>query len=287
MLTGDEGAGRITDEEDAPREAHCAWGRPPDLAEYGALAKRELRDRTGRYVVEGARLVHEALRTRTPIDGALVCRGLLDNGAAHAVDALRRRGVPIHDVTRDEYASVSAAQAPTGVALIVHQRWTAPRRPAGGECPLWLALGDVRSPGNLGTILRTARAVGAAGALFLDPATDPFHPATVRASMGAILALPLARMTAGHLAAWKRRTGTLVVGTSSEAPRDFRDVPRRRPTVVMLGCERRGMSRAQRRACDVTVSIPMAPGCDSLNVAVAAGIVLFAVRCAPQFRQGR
>jgi TrmH family RNA methyltransferase len=275
MLTGDEGAGRIREDDSSP-------GGAPDLDEFRALARRDHRDRTGRYVVEGARFVHEALRTRTPVEGALVCRELLDAGAAHAVAALERRAVPVRCVTRDEYASFSTAQSPSGVALVVAQRWTAPRRPTGGESPLWLALGGVRSPGNLGTILRTARAAGAAGALFLDPATDPFHPTTVRGSMGAVLALPLMRMTAGHFVAWKRRTGTLVVGTSSEARRDFRDVPLRRPTVVMLGCERRGMSRAQRRACDVTVSIPMAPGCDSLNVAVAAGIVLFAVRCGPR-----
>jgi TrmH family RNA methyltransferase len=189
--------------------------------------------------------------------------------------------VSIRVATPDEYSSVSGAQTPSGVALVVRQRWSSPARPGGHETPLWLALGAVRSPGNLGTILRTARAAGASGALFLDPTTDPFHPVTVRASMGAILALPLMRMTSGHFAAWKRRTGTLVVGTSAQAPRDFRDLPRCRPTVVMLGCERRGMSRAQRRACDLTVSIPMAHGCDSLNVAVAAGIVLFAAQGRP------
>ena len=280
MLTGDEGAGGITG-DDHPR------GGAREIDEFRALARREHRDRTGRYVVEGARFVHEALRTRTPIVGALVCRDLLNAGAAHAVASLERRGVPICGATRDEYASVSAAQSPTGVALIVRQRWSAPGRPDGREVPLWLALGTVRSPGNLGTILRTARAAGAAGALFLDPATDPFHPTTVRASMGAILALPLMRITAGHLAAWKRRTRTLVVGTSADAPHDFRDLPRCRPTVVMLGCERRGMSRAQRRACDLTVSIPMAPGCDSLNVAVAAGIMLFAVRGGTSRRPSR
>ena len=274
MLTGDEGARQLTKEPDPPCEAPSGTL----LDEIRALARREHRDRTQRYVVEGARFVHEALRTRTPIDGALVCRALLDPGGAHAVDALERRGVPIHRATREEFASVSAAQSPAGVALVVRQRWSAPVRPRPGESPLWLALGEVRSPGNLGTILRTARAAGAAGALFLNPAADPFHPTTVRASMGSVLALPLARMTTEHLVAWKRRTGVLVVGTSADASRDFRDVPRRRPTVVMLGCERRGMSRAQRRVCDVKVSIPMAPGCDSLNVGVAAGIVLFAVR---------
>jgi TrmH family RNA methyltransferase len=143
---------------------------------------------------------------------------------------------------------------------------------------VWLAFGRIRSAGNLGTMLRTALAAGAVGALFLDPETDPYDATAVRASMGAVLALPLARMTTSHLGAWKRRTGSLVVGSSADASRDFRDVPRRRPTVVILGCERSGMSQAQRRVCDITVSIPMAPGSDSLNVGVAAGILLFAVR---------
>jgi TrmH family RNA methyltransferase len=290
MLTGGvgDGVGGSRDERDealvavndgaaaVPRAPEIA-SAPPELREWRALQSREHRDRTGRYVVEGTRFVRAALRARTPIDAAIVCPDVLDEGARLAVATLRRRAVRVREVTRREFAEASNAEEPTGVAAIVHQRWTAPRRPSRGEAPVWLAIGSIRSRGNLGTILRTAFAAGAAGALFLDPATDPFDPGTVRASMGAVLGLPLARMTPSHLGAWKRRAGVLVVGTSSEAPRDFREVPRRRPTVVIVGCERRGMSRGQRRACDLMVSIPMAPGTDSLNVGVATGIVLFAV----------
>jgi len=253
-------------------------GCAPEVEEFRALTARVDRDRSGRFVVEGARFVYAALRARASIDGALVCRDLLARSAADAAAVLERRGVPVREVSRDEFASVSAAESPTGVAAVVRQRWSAPRRPSRGEFPVWLALGEVRSPGNLGTTLRTALAAGAAGTIFLHPDTDPYDPVAVRASMGAVLALPLIRMTPDHLAAWRGRTGTLIVGTSPDARRDFRDVPRGRPTVVMLGCERRGMSRAQRRVCDLTVSIPMAPGSDSLNLGVAAGVVLFAVR---------
>ncbi len=276
MLTDDDVGASSPVPLDAESGAPAA--RPPDVDEFRALAQRGHRERTGRYVVEGARFAHAATRSRTPVLGVLVCPELLDRGAAQAASTLRRRGAPIRETTRAEFESVSAANEPSGLAAIVAQRWTPPRRPERGATPLWLALGEVRSPGNLGTMLRTALAAGASGALFLDPATDPHDPVAVRASMGAVLALPLARMTPAHLAAWKRRAGAVVVGTSSDAPRDFREMPRRRPTVVMLGCERRGMSRAQRRACDVVVSIPMTAGVDSLNVGVAAGIVLFAAR---------
>lgn len=274
MLTG--GDDSVAGGGDAPRPHGTE--DPPELGAYRALAARPQRDRAGRFVVEGARFVYAALRAHVPIVGALVCPALAARSAADAAAALARRGVPTREVTAAEFASVSAAGTPSGVAAIVRQRWTTPRRPGRGETPVWLALGEVRSPGNLGTTLRTALAAGVAGAIVLHPNTDPHDPGAVRASMGAVLALPLVRMTAAHLAAWKHRTGALVVGTSPDARRDFRSVPRGRATVVMLGCERRGMSQAQRRVCDLTVSIPMAPGSDSLNLGVAAGIVLYAVR---------
>lgn len=90
--------------------------------------------------------------------------------------------------------------------------------------------------------------------------------------------VPLARMGLPHLDAWKRRVGAVVVGSSAKAQRPYDRMPRGRPLVLMLGCERRGMTRAQRRVCDLSVTIPMVPGVSSLNVAVAAGVMLFAAR---------
>lgn len=247
----------------------------PGIEDFQELSDRGRRTAAGRFVIEGARFVHVALRTRTSVDAALVAPDLLDRSSGDAAEALRRSGALIHEVSRAEFEAVSTANEPSGVAAIVSQRWGPPSRPQRRETPLWLAVGHVRSPGNLGTLLRTASAAGAAGALLLDRATDPHHPVAVRASMGAVLDLSLSRMTPDHLRAWKRRTGAVVVGTSANAHRDFRDLPRRRPLVVVMGCERRGMSAAERRACDFTVTIPMAPGTSSLNVGVAAGVLLF------------
>lgn len=250
----------------------------PGIEEFLDLRRRDHRDLTGRYVIEGARFVHAAIRTRTAIDGAVVCPDLLGSGSRCAVDALRGRGVPVRQIARPEFEAISMAGEASGVAAIVQRHWTPLRRPMACETPVWLALGHIRSPGNLGTLLRTAAAAGVRGVILMDDATDPFHPVTVRASMGAVMSVSLSRMTPAHLAAWKRRTGTVVVGSSSSAPCDFHRLPRRRPLAIVVGCERRGMSRAQRRICDLTVSIPMAAGVDSLNVAVAAGVLLFAAR---------
>lgn len=247
------------------------------IEEVTALRRRADRDRTGRYVIEGARFVHVAVRSRTPIVRGFVAPEMLDRSAREAASLLRRR-TDVEEIDARAFRRLSCAGEPTGVAAIVEQRWKRLERPPRDGPALWVAFGGLRSPGNLGTTLRTAAAAGARGALFLDEATDPFDPVAVRASMGAVLSLPLVRVTPAHLGAWSRRTGALVVGTSAHGRRDVAHFPRHRATVVMLGCERKGMSRAQRRVCDVMVRIPMAPGTSSLNVAVAAGILLFAAR---------
>lgn len=248
------------------------------IENFQALRRRAERDRTGRYVIEGVRFAHEAVRHRVPIHRAIVAPAMLDDSGRAALARLRRATSAVDEIDPRTFRRVSTAGEPSGVAAIVEQRWSPPPRPLRHERAVWVAFGEMRSAGNVGTTLRTAVAAGARGALFLDPSTDPFDPIAVRASMGAVISLPLVRMDLPHLRAWVRRTGALVAGSSAHADRDVDRLPRHRSLVMMLGCERRGMSRAQQRACDLTVRIPMAPGVSSLNVAVAAGVLLFAAR---------
>lgn len=194
------------------------------------------------------------------------------------VRVARRHGARVEFITPRAFRKLSGAAEPTGVAAVVSRRLVRLDRPAPGEIGLWLALGHIRSAGNLGTMLRTAAAAGVRGVMLLDDRSDPFDPVAVRASMGAVLSVRLTRVRLGHLAAWKRRVRALVVGTSSQATREYGRLPAGRSLVVMMGCEREGLSSAERRVCDLSVRIPMAPSVSSLNVAVAAGIVLFAAR---------
>ena len=147
-----------------------------------------------------------------------------------------------------------------------------PRR---GLC--WIALGQVRSSGNLGTILRTAEAVNAGGAVFLGDASDPFDPTAVRASMGGLYRLQIARASSHELGQWSRRHGCRVIGTSPSGSMLYTDVPIDVPLLIFFGEERQGMTSQETALCTHTARIPIAGRADSLNVGVAAGVMLYEV----------
>jgi TrmH family RNA methyltransferase len=138
-----------------------------------------------------------------------------------------------------------------------------------------VALVEPADPGNLGTILRTADAVGATGVILLGDATDPYDPAALRASMGAIFAVQLAHASFDEFAAWKRASGAFLVGASDKATADYQDVAYPQPLVLLMGSERQGLSPTQQALCDLMVRLPMCGRSDSLNLAVATGVLLY------------
>jgi TrmH family RNA methyltransferase len=145
-----------------------------------------------------------------------------------------------------------------------------------------VALDAIQYPGNLGTILRTCDATGAAGVILLGATSDPYDPESVRASVGAIFSLQLARASPAEFAAWKRERGISVAGTSPAAALDYRAAAYAPPVVLLMGCERSGLPPALQALCDVLVRIPMVGRSDSLNLAVATSLMLYEV-----FRQRR
>jgi TrmH family RNA methyltransferase len=239
------------------------------------LQTREGRETSGCYAFEGVRFLLAATDAGTPIEGLVVCRALLTSAMGQmVVRRLRRRGVPELRVGEAEFASVSrlAEGGGRGVIAVARQRWS---RDAGvGRHDLWLAVESLRSPGNLGSLLRTCVAVGARG-VFVVGDGDAYDPACVRATMGALETIELARTTPADLAGRARRDGARLVGAAPEGPHDFRGVSYGGATIVALGCERRGLSEDLRRACDALVRIPMVGKLDSLNVAVAGSVLLY------------
>jgi TrmH family RNA methyltransferase len=231
------------------------------------LRAREPRDEHGLFLAEGVRFLHDAIASGADIRGLVVCPAVLASSAR----SLLRRGVPIRTVDEDELRALSIRSEPDGVVCVVAQRWRSLGPP--GRRDVWLLLDHVRSPGNLGTLLRTARATGARGVIFLGESADPHDPRTVRASMGAIFHLALVRASSEELCAWSRRHGVRVLGTSADAVVDYRSVSYER-IVLMLGSERKGLTPRQRSLCDAVVSIPMDAG-DSLNLGVAGSLLLY------------
>ena len=169
---------------------------------------------------------------------------------------------------------ISSQNNPLSVLATFRQRF----QPHPGKEGLWLALEEIRDPGNLGTIIRTADAAGAAGVILVGDCCDPYAPDCVRATTGSIFAMTLVRMPqkqfVDFLSAWPGES----VGTAMNAKASYRRAYEA-PTLLVLGSESRGLSRDVAAACQTLVSIPMRDGVESLNVATAAALMLYAAQC--------
>lgn len=248
----------------------------PTIKRIRALLNRRARDCVGLFLAEGIRIVSEAVQVNAPIHELVVAPDLLTS--QYARELVRQQaaaGMTCTTVTADVFKSLSLKEGPQGLAAVVRQRWTrlADIRPGRELC--WIALNGVQDPGNLGTILRIGDAVGAAGVILLGSTTDPYDPAAVRASMGAIFSQRLARATFAEFTAWAREHRSCVVGTSDAAPVDYRACAYSAPLALLMGSEQHGLTAEQLAACQVVVRIPMVGRSDSLNLAVATGIMAY------------
>jgi TrmH family RNA methyltransferase len=243
------------------------------------LHLRAERDKNGLFYAEGMRFVAQAMAGRAEIETALYCRALTNVFGRRLIRKLSRIGVPCAEVTAEVLQSLALVDDPQGIGIITRQRWASLESvdPHTGLC--WIALETVQSPGNLGTIIRTAEAVGAAGLILLDHSIDAYHQATVRASMGALFSpgFRFIRTAPARFLRWKQRHGCTLVGTSPVASTVYHEVEYRAPVVLWMGGERKGLNAEQMADCDVLVRLPMSGHSDSLNLAVATGIMLYEV----------
>ena len=250
--------------------------RHPVIQRIHDLRRRDSRERTGLYYVEGVRFVSQAIDHQATLEALVVCRRLLTSPLAQRlVRHQRRRGVPILDVAPRVMHELACVEDPQGIGAVVRQRWETLERITPGDELCWIALHAVRSIGNLGTILRTSGAVGGAGIILLGDEVDPYAPAAVRATMGTLYSQRLVRTALAELDRWKQRYGCILVGTSPTAPSDYHAVAYRSPTVLLMGEERKGLPAQMKALCDHLVRIPMVGDSDSLNLGVATGVMLY------------
>jgi TrmH family RNA methyltransferase len=245
------------------------------LGTVRSLGNRRGRDHSGCFWIEGVRNFLQAHDHRAAFRAVVVSEVLLRNSAAaKLVRRLATAGVPLARVSPEQFRSVSTATHASGVGAILQQRWT-PIEEARADGLCWLVVEQIGSPGNLGTIVRTAEAVGAGGVIFVGPQGDPYHPTVVRASMGGLFALHYVRATHDGLRAWIDRNHVRLIGLSPEAESLWTEGPLDRPVALVVGEERCGLSPALRRLCESCVRLPMTGKADSLNVGVATGVMLY------------
>ena len=176
-------------------------------------------------------------------------------------------------VTEKVMAELSGQNNPLDVLAVFRQRF----QPHPTKEGLWLALEEIRDPGNLGTILRTADATNVSGIILAGNCCDPFSPETVRASTGSIFALPIVNMKVEGLIDFARAWPGGCVGTLSTAKQSIFAAPTRHQPCCIMGNETRGLSQALSAACNIQVRIPMKPGVESLNLATATALMLYEI----------
>jgi TrmH family RNA methyltransferase len=249
----------------------------PKIKEVRALKQRKARAESGLFVVEGIRHVAEAAELSAPIEYLVYSPDLLTSPFGRdLVEQQRARGLPVHSATPAVFATLSERENPTGLLAVVRQqrRWLEDFTPANFG---WgVAVVAPQDPGNLGTILRTIDAVGASGLLLLDSGVDPYHPSAARASLGSLFSVPLAAAAFAEFAAWAKTNAYHLYGTSAHGTVDYQAVARyEQPAILLLGSEREGLTPEQIAVCETVIRLPMRGRATSLNLAVAAGVMLY------------
>jgi RNA methyltransferase, TrmH family len=229
----------------------------PLIKQARALRQKKTRNESGLFLVEGIRHVGEVVEAGWDVESILYSSGVLTSPFAH--DLISRFSFKPQPVTGQVMESVADKENPQGIIAIVHQRKSqlSDIKPVSRA----VALVSPQDPGNVGTILRTMDAVGA-DTLF-------------RASMGTLFWKPIVQTAFDSFRDWARAGNYQLIGASAKADADYHTLVPQTPWILLLGNEQKGLSPAQSAACSVTVSLPMHGRVSSLNLAVAAGVLLY------------
>ncbi|MFW6154052.1 MAG: TrmH family RNA methyltransferase [Planctomycetota bacterium] len=247
--------------------------RVKDLVKLRRSHHRKVRDR---FIIENARCIDRAMTAGVRIVEVFTCPTLLTDPAAQRVAArLAASDAPSCELTEPVFAKVAYRRRPEGLLAVAERpSHTLDDLPA-ADNGLYILTESLEKPGNLGAILRSADAVGAAGLILCDRRTDVYNSNAVTASTGTVFTVPIAETTTEEALAWLARRGVTILATVCEGGRPYTDVDLTGSAAVALGTEHEGLSDAVRRAATERITIPMAGVADSLNVAATATVVLF------------
>jgi len=262
-------------ENKSPQSLICQ-ANDPRFRHLRSLQTPQGRSHTGLYLIEGIRHVARAAEERAPIQSLFLSPGVLSNPFGQKLTRrLRQSGIPSEQLTLQLYRDLTLAAEPQGLGAVVRQQWSpiTQARPSAGS--LWLAVESVDSPGNLGTIIRTAEATGVTGIVVIGANADPYDPTAIRASMGSLFSRKLFRCSVREFTDWARAFNVALVGSSPAGLLDYRSFRCRWPTALLIGSEKHGLSDQLAEACDFMIRIPMVGRGDSINAAVAAGVLLY------------
>lgn len=245
----------------------------------GLVAQRKHRTQSGLFVAEGLKLATDALAAGWEVRYLAIGPDARDNPVAQkAAATAKARGALILEVNTAVLSAMTRKDNPQMVVGVYQQKLLQAEDVDPKAASVWIALDRVRDPGNLGTIIRTADAVGASGVMLVGDCTDPFAVETVRATMGSLFHVPIAKLSKEQ---FKKLAGTwpgTVAGTHLKGSVDYRTPDYADPVLLLMGNEQQGLEEDMAAACSTLIRIPQVGEADSLNLAVATGISLYEIR---------
>lgn len=241
--------------------------------ELRALRQRRARERSGRFLAEGVRVVEDLVDSPLAIHWTAIASSLDDSDRGRAlIDAIHRAGVPCRTLSDPEFARLAVTEQPQGVLAVAEApRWELDAIDRGADPRVVLVLDAVQDPGNFGTLVRSAEALGAIGVIALPGTVDPWNPKAIRSAVGSTFRLPIVAAAWDDAARWLRESGYRLLGAAGEGG----PVPAGLARVALIvGNEGAGLSRSVRSEVDALVGIPLRGRAESLNVGAAAAILL-------------
>ncbi len=249
----------------------------PLIKRLRGLERKKERAETGLFLAEGARIVSEGLARGWQAETVVIAADMAERPQIAALgEAARKTGARVVLAPERLMTKITQKDNAQSVVAAFHQRvLTLEALPSAASPALYVALYEVRDPGNLGTILRTADCAGASGVILLGTCCDPYSFEAVRASMGSLFNMPFAEADFDGFNRWRKAAGhsltaASVNGTVRHDGADFTG-----GSIILMGNEQAGLPEWAEAACDTLALIPMRGGADSLNLAQAAAIMIY------------
>lgn len=242
-----------------------------------AIKLRDRRQRTkqGRTIVEGVREIGRAIEAGVALDEVFVCRDLCRSGESRRLLALLAEiDAPLVEVTAEVFARLAFGDRSEGALAVV----VMPRHNLGdlevGADSLVAVIEGVEKPGNLGAVLRSADAAGAAAVIAAGSGTDFYNPNVIRASLGVVFTLPVRAATSAEARTWLAQRQFTVYAARVDAEQSYSDASYAGPVAIVLGSEAKGLSSAWTEGV-TPIKLPMLGSADSLNIAAAAAVLFY------------
>lgn len=242
-----------------------------------SLKQKKFRDETGLFVVEGFRFIRELLSSAWTIEYSMISDVDLENGdSKELIIELEKRGCPVFSLSTSLMRKVSDTENPQGIVAVVRQKQDAiDDLPPMEQFSPWVVLDSVQDPGNVGTIIRTADAAGAAGVILVSDCADLYSGKTARATMGSLFHIPVYKATVKQCLSFCAKQNLSIYVTGAEATDCYYEIDLTGSCAIVLGNEGAGVCPGFRQKAKQTVRIPLAGQAESLNVASAAAVILF------------